>query len=71
MKFFAQIFVLGGGRRYGRIGGRRVRVKTKDFIKPLALGGSKGFEFARGGEGEGRELEDRGDVGTHVPFYVL
>ena len=30
---------------------RRVRVKTKGFIKPLALGGSKGFEFARGGEG--------------------
>jgi hypothetical protein len=28
---------------------RRVRVKTKGFIKPLALG----FEFARGGEGEG------------------
>ena len=29
------------------MGGRRVRVKTKGFIKPLALG----FEFARGGEG--------------------
>jgi hypothetical protein len=29
------------------MGGRRVRVKTKGFIKPLALGGSKGFEFAR------------------------
>ena len=28
---------------------RRVRVKTKGFIKPLALG----FEFARGGEGLG------------------
>ena len=28
--------------------------KTKGFIKPLALGGSKGFEFARGGEGEGK-----------------
>ena len=32
-----------GGLRYGRMGGRRVRVKTKGFIKPLALGGSKGF----------------------------
>ena len=29
------------------MGGRRVRVKTKGFIKPLALGGGKGFEFAR------------------------
>jgi hypothetical protein len=29
------------------MGGRRVRVKTKGFIKPLTLGGSKGFEFAR------------------------
>ena len=24
-----------------------MRVKTKGFIKPLALGGGKGFEFAR------------------------
>ena len=31
-----------------------MRVKPKGFIKPLALGGSKGFEFARGGEGEGK-----------------
>jgi hypothetical protein len=36
--------------RYGWIGGQREKVKTKGFIKPLALGGSKGFEFARGGE---------------------
>jgi hypothetical protein len=45
------------------MGGRRVRVKTKGFIKPLALGGSKGFVEsltlmsqrlnARGREGEG------------------
>ena len=38
----------------GRMGGRRVRLKTKGFIKPLALGESKGFEFARGGEGVGK-----------------
>ncbi len=29
--------------RYGRIGGQREKVKTKGFIKPLALGGSKWF----------------------------
>ncbi len=43
----------------------RVRVKTKGFIKPLALGGSKGlssraegegFEFARGGGSMGLAL---------------
>jgi hypothetical protein len=34
---------LKGCVRYGRIGGRRVKVKTKVFIKPLALGGSVGF----------------------------
>ncbi len=28
--------------------------KTKGFIKPLALGGSIGFKFVRGGEGEGK-----------------
>ena len=43
------------------MGGRRVRVKTKGFIKSLALGGGKGFVEsltllsqrlnARGGEG--------------------
>jgi len=32
-----------------------VRVKAKGFIKPLALGGSKGFEFVRGGERGRRE----------------
>ena len=41
-------------QRFWRMGGRRVRVKAKGFIKPLALGGSKGFEFARGGEGVGK-----------------
>jgi hypothetical protein len=49
------------GLRYGRIGGQREKVKTTGFIKPLALGGSKGFVEsktllsqrlnARGGEG--------------------
>ena len=34
-----------------------MRVKAKGFIKPLALGGSKGFEFVRGGEGkEGKHV---------------
>ncbi len=33
-----------------------MRVKTKGFIKPLALGGSKGFEFARGGQGVGKSI---------------
>ena len=32
---------------------RGVRVKTKGFIKPLALGGSKGLS-SRAGEGEGK-----------------
>ena len=32
---------------------QRVRVKTKGFIKP-GFRGSKGFEFARGGEGVGK-----------------
>ena len=35
---------------------RRVRVKTKGFIKPLALGGGKGFEFARPGGSMGLAL---------------
>jgi hypothetical protein len=37
--------------------GLDLKVETKGFIKPLALGrlgGSIGFEFARGGEGEGK-----------------
>ncbi len=34
-----------GGRRSGWMGGRRVREKVR---------GGKGFEFARGGEGEGK-----------------
>ena len=37
------------------MGGRRVRVKTKGFIKPLALG----FEFARGREGLSSRVEVR------------
>jgi hypothetical protein len=40
------------------MGGRRVRVKTKGFIKPLALGMGRGgeyrFEFARGDVGVGK-----------------
>jgi hypothetical protein len=57
---------MGGrvGLRYGRIGGQREKVKTKGFIKPLALGGSTGFVEsltllrqrlnAHGGEGVGK-----------------
>jgi len=40
------------------MGGRRVRVKTKGFIKPLALGGVKGLSSCA--EGEGAEGEGGG-----------
>ncbi len=32
-----------GGGRYGRMGGRREKVKTKGFIKPLAFRGNIGL----------------------------
>jgi hypothetical protein len=44
MNFFcSNLDAMGGGRRYGRMGGRRARVR-----------GEYRFEFARGGEGVGK-----------------